>query len=347
MSLELHSVAFQNPQYHWIEVWQGNFLSHVFSVFIVVAWQASVRALKDLGADIDALAEPESQPKKGGQKGPRYIQPAVANFRRTKKGYALIRQEITSLLKLQAHVLPAKAMLDVDHVNVSFTYNGKSGTVKREEVLLKAPSFFDSFFVQIRNKIQWGGRVQSWLSKLRDEIEKNYRSKGLCELIWMINESVLTETKGHDAHEESSEGDWPSSLIQFLILRCEIITNQCVCKQMFIRWSLAQWWVKIHLVGLEGWMGLAKNRPQKQLKDRSRWVLGKKEIAACGNIGWFNATFLGNFSVVSDKYIIHYNPTILIPNPSNNLRFLDVFVWAGKRTCFFTSLNAPYWFIDL
>ncbi len=119
----------------------------------------------------------------------------------------MIRQEIDKLLKLQATTMPARALLDVDHVNIIFAYNGKSGKVSREELLLKAPSFFDSYFVQIRNKIQWGGRVQSWLSNLQEDIEKKYRSKGLCELIWMINESVLTEAKGHEAHEESSEDD--------------------------------------------------------------------------------------------------------------------------------------------
>lgn len=144
-----------------------------------------------------AHQEPGEEPKVKKPRGPRYIVPCVENFRRSKAGFRLIAQELRRLLKEQARTMPEKALLDHNGTNVQFAYQGKKGTVTLAELEAKAGHFFASYLIQVKKKVLWGSRVQSWLAEIEKSITKDYKSKSLHELVWLINSSQLAETKGY------------------------------------------------------------------------------------------------------------------------------------------------------
>ncbi|CAL1133760.1 unnamed protein product [Cladocopium goreaui] len=93
----------------------------------------------------------------------RYIKPSIDNFRRSKKGSALIRQEVKRLLVDQAKAFVKKPMLDPNEEFVRYSEHGKATQIKLTALLEKAPMFFSIYFTNIRKKIDFGHRVHKWL----------------------------------------------------------------------------------------------------------------------------------------------------------------------------------------
>lgn len=167
--------------------------------------QASFRALKALNADEHVDAPENSDEKKAvAKKRQRYIQPIVDNFRRNKKGVKLMVQEMDRLLAKQCKLFPNRAMVDLDDKICTFTYNGQTGTILKEELLTKTPVFFDHYFLQVKKKVEFGAKVQGWLSRIETKMANDYRFKDLHELVSLIANSEFTETTGFVQDDESS-----------------------------------------------------------------------------------------------------------------------------------------------
>lgn len=166
--------------------------------------EASLQALKGLN-DKKVLDDfDKTQRQKPGQRNTprlRYIMPTVDNFRRTKKGRRLVTQ-CQKLIELQLKSFPAKSLLDVDGEVLKFSHGGKPGEIAKNEFLDKAPHFFDSYFVQVRRKIDFGAKVQAWLLEIENEMKNEYRFKKLEELIWLVWTSELTVMKGYEQKKE-------------------------------------------------------------------------------------------------------------------------------------------------
>ena len=168
-------------QAHMLE---NQFRPHAWPV--VSCWfllQASIQALKALNEmNADLEDEPKQKKPKGTTKGTRrYIVPIVGNFKRTKQGRALMEQECRKLIELQATKFPAKSMVDIDNKTITYSYNGTSGAISMTEFLLKAPVFFDNYFVSVRKKVEFGAKVHSWITDVTKEMTKDYRFKRLQE----------------------------------------------------------------------------------------------------------------------------------------------------------------------
>ena len=164
-----------------------------------------MRALKALNSN-DGVEEPEVDldEKKTVKKRQRFIQPIIDHFRRNKRGVKLIQQEVERLLEKQVKLFPNKAMLDMDKKTCTYSYNGESGNITKEELILKAPVFFDHYFVQIRRKVEYGSKVHGWLTGIDAKMVGEYRFKDLHELVWLIATSKFTETTGFAEEDDSS-----------------------------------------------------------------------------------------------------------------------------------------------
>ena len=163
--------------------------------------QASARA-------IVALSEEQQEEVKkkpgGGKRGPKWINPVAANFKRTKQGRALMVQEVTRLVHHQSKVMPNKAVLDLNNKEVSWEYKGDSGCISVQELCHKAPIFFDHFFSEVRNKLMFGAKIQAWIASI-DKALGEYNSKPLMELVYLISASQFASTVGFQ--DESSDED--------------------------------------------------------------------------------------------------------------------------------------------
>lgn len=123
--------------------------------------------------------------------GKRRVVPIVDNYRRSKKGSALIRQEVEKLLILQCKIFPNKAMLNVDGDRVAWVYNGSKGEISKEEFLLKRPVFFGCVYLDERRKVHWGPKVRSWITGIGKALTVDYKMKPLHELVCLVCESKL------------------------------------------------------------------------------------------------------------------------------------------------------------
>ena len=123
--------------------------------------QDSMKALKHLVVE----EQKKAQESKGVKivRGKRYIVPDIVNFRRTKKGKALMQQELRLLLEFQAKNFPTKPMLTVDRLSVRFSEQNTVCTVTMESLMDKVFDFFSYYFHDVRSKQAFGVKVQGWL----------------------------------------------------------------------------------------------------------------------------------------------------------------------------------------
>ena len=101
--------------------------------------QANFRALTALEG------ERPTQPQKR-QRPSKYIVPKVENFKRSKAGSRLVRQEVLKLVDEQARLCPGKVMRTIDGKNVRYSSSGRVESIALDVLLEKAPGFFSSFF---------------------------------------------------------------------------------------------------------------------------------------------------------------------------------------------------------
>lgn len=154
--------------------------------------QESLRALVALNAENGHVSE--QKPKR--QYHPKHIPPIIDNFKRTKKGGVLINQELRRLLNEQMRMFPKRSMLTMDSDKVRFAISGENKSISRTELELKAPIFFSAFFVGIRRKLDYGARVQKWLSETMRAMVDNGSTKELNQLIGQIATFHPTELQG-------------------------------------------------------------------------------------------------------------------------------------------------------
>ena len=81
----------------------------------------------------------KSQPVKRGKK---YIPPTTENFKRSKKGFQLMVQELRKALEDQAKRMPSKSLLNTDKTKVAYKHQSQKGTIDMRTLLKKAPPFF-------------------------------------------------------------------------------------------------------------------------------------------------------------------------------------------------------------
>lgn len=128
--------------------------------------QESLRALAYLQKEMPVVSKNFAAPKGKGKKT-KFIPPVVDNFRRTIKGGKLICQELKKLLTEQARLFSDKAMLNADHSLVRYTTSAKENKeITTAALMMKAPHFFSYYFATIRRKLDYGHKVQSWLSNV-------------------------------------------------------------------------------------------------------------------------------------------------------------------------------------
>jgi hypothetical protein len=96
-------------------------------------------------------------------RGKRYIVPEIVNFRRTKKGKALMQQELRLLLEFQTKNFPTKPMLTVDRLSVRFSEQNTVNTVTMESLMEKVFDFFSYYYHDVHSKQAFGVKVQGWL----------------------------------------------------------------------------------------------------------------------------------------------------------------------------------------
>lgn len=166
-------------------------------------FKASIRGIQSMNELDGDEPEPAKQPSK---RAPKYIQPLLDNFRRSKRGFKLMWQEVAKLLRIQGKTFPNKAMVNLDGTWVTWNYSGQSGKISMEELGIKVPAFFDSYFVNIRKRIDFGHRVQKWINDVEKQMVVDYKQKGMHELIFLIATSQLAKAKGFE-QPDTSEGE--------------------------------------------------------------------------------------------------------------------------------------------
>ena len=134
----------------------------VWMPLCATSWQDAQRALNYLKVEFKKAGCKEKKVVAKGRPS-RYIKPSIDNFRRSKKGSALIRQEVKRLLVDQAKAFVKKPMLDPNEEFVRYSEHGKATQIKLTALLEKAPMFFSIYFTNIRKKIDFGHRVHKWL----------------------------------------------------------------------------------------------------------------------------------------------------------------------------------------
>ena len=87
-------------------------------------------------------------------------------------------------------------MLDLAGKIVHYRHQHRQGQISVDELLEKSYHFFDAYFHQVRNRVMFGSRVQGWLTEIESGIAKEYRAKGLQELVSMMAVAKLAPTKG-------------------------------------------------------------------------------------------------------------------------------------------------------
>lgn len=169
-------------------------------------------ACQDSRRAIVAMNQSEGQDENPVPKHPykkreaKYIQPIVANYKRNKRGVALVRQELKGLLVLQGKKMPSKAMMDCEGKTIEYQYQGRSGSITVEKFLLKGGEFFDAFFVKVRKKVLYGSKVQAWIQQI-DHALGDYKLKPLQELVAMIDAFEPVSLKGYVDQDVENEED--------------------------------------------------------------------------------------------------------------------------------------------
>ena len=119
-----------------------------------------MRALAARRNDLQSMQKEAAAGKRAPRS--RRIEPVIENFKRTKKGFKLMSQEMERLLQKQCELFPAKCMTNVDFTEVRFTYKGEAKKIGTGALLKKTPYFFSAFYSSIRNKLLFGQKVMSW-----------------------------------------------------------------------------------------------------------------------------------------------------------------------------------------
>jgi hypothetical protein len=92
-----------------------------------------------------------------------WIPPLLDNFKRTKKGQQLIRQELMVLLQEESKMFPHKSMFNVDRTKVRYSEHGQVQEISVDALMERAPRFFSVYYATVRRKIDYGLKVQQWL----------------------------------------------------------------------------------------------------------------------------------------------------------------------------------------
>ena len=140
---------------------------------------------------------------KKAAKTKKLIEPIVDNFRRNKQGYRLMQQEVARLLDQQAKVFKDKPILSAEN-EVRFRKNGANQVISKDAFMRKVPFFFDTYFVQVRQKVQFGLKVKEILDACWREMEQNLRYKDLLGLVSQISvlQPLQLELTGVPADED-------------------------------------------------------------------------------------------------------------------------------------------------
>eukprot|EP00435_Cladocopium_sp_Y103_P015928 s3742_g3.t3 len=121
-------------------------------------------------------------------RGKRYIVPEIANFRRTKKGKALMQQELRLLLEFETKNFPTKPMLTPDHLSVRFSEQDTVNTVTLASLMDKVYEFFSAYFYDVRNNKQaFGVKVQGWLTDVKRAMQEDGSTAKLNSLVAQVN----------------------------------------------------------------------------------------------------------------------------------------------------------------
>lgn len=127
--------------------------------------QDAVKALAHLIGEkkrlVEKLAKKPPQPQ---QK--KYIPPEIDNFRRSKRGAALVQQELRLLLHFQQKAFPKKPMMTPGGETVRFTESGANQSVPFQSLSDKIHGFFSTYFHDVRNRQAYGVKVQAWLREV-------------------------------------------------------------------------------------------------------------------------------------------------------------------------------------
>lgn len=91
-----------------------------------------------------------------------YVKPVPENYRRSRNGAKLIRQEMKKLLDDEKKMFPRKAMISADGETIRYSKNGQTETILLSTLLEKAPHFFSSYYHLIRRKVDYGLKVHTW-----------------------------------------------------------------------------------------------------------------------------------------------------------------------------------------
>lgn len=120
-------------------------------------------------------------------RGKRYIVPDIVNFRRTKKGKALMQQELRLLLEFETRNFPTKPMITVDGLNVRFSEQDMVVTVSMESLMEKVYDFFSYYFHDVRNKQSFGVKVSGWLMDVKRAMQEDGSTAKLNSLVAQVN----------------------------------------------------------------------------------------------------------------------------------------------------------------
>jgi len=174
MQMVYEVLAFQTPGI-WMLVsdFVGLFLQNMFLVsgICMDLWEASARAVAEIAKQVPD--EDEAAQKKTQQKRARkWIQPIVANYRRNKRGRALIQKQINKVIHLQGRLMPRQAMVDINGKTVSWKIYGKDGTVPMNQLVEKSSLFFDAYLKDFRKHLVYGSKVHSWFEKIERDLSE-------------------------------------------------------------------------------------------------------------------------------------------------------------------------------
>ena len=161
---------------------------------------------ESLPEDHDKMVK-KSQPVKRGKK---YIPPTTENFKRSKKGFQLMVQELRKALEDQAKRMPSKSLLNTDKTKVAYKHQSQKGTIDMQTLLKKAPLFLDAFFVGTRKRTEFAIKVRGWYQTIFKGIEE-YKTEPLHEMVALISmfqpAALRTYAPDDDAEDEEDAQD--------------------------------------------------------------------------------------------------------------------------------------------
>lgn len=119
--------------------------------------QEGARVLKHLKSEEKEVVDSDKVKRRT-----KYVKPVPENYRRSKNGAKLIRQEMRKLLDDEKKMFPHKAMISADGETIRYSKNGQTETILLSTLLERAPSFFSSYYHLIRRKVDYGLKVHTW-----------------------------------------------------------------------------------------------------------------------------------------------------------------------------------------